>query len=340
MVATPSLMSCFMNPGRADQISSIRSQNMLGDRRPAAAYDKSSPASGACLCLVKTLKDLSLCLYCLLYAGMTCCHFRLAGDPLSIMIHWFSSLLQLDFSFSQSLLLFYPHHHLERWWKDEQLQPARRQKQKKTKRKRGMGRQPYFNWLLNCWCFIPEEKICFCLFNSSSLWHIYVGYPSTWQRRIKHRLYETVHRKQCTQTLNIWGKELHSQQEAQMNQGGTSIPCSKKPLQNYSQHACIAKQVKVTVWVKLSSVTNNWETNSSLQREKLFLCPNSDFLLRKFCSNKTTKLYFHLFLLGTTFIMCSSVLAGFCAPWIVVLTGCDGWFARTVAKPMTFFLFQ
>lgn len=48
-------MSSSLNPGRANQISSIRSEDLPGDQRPEAAYDKSSPASGACLCLVKTL---------------------------------------------------------------------------------------------------------------------------------------------------------------------------------------------------------------------------------------------------------------------------------------------
>lgn len=60
MVARLSVMSRFMNPGRANRISSIRSENLLGEQRPEAAYDKSSPASGACLCLVETLENLSL----------------------------------------------------------------------------------------------------------------------------------------------------------------------------------------------------------------------------------------------------------------------------------------
>lgn len=58
-VVTPSLMSCSMNPGEANQISSIRSENLLCDVRPEAANDKWSPVSGVCLCLLKTLKDLS-----------------------------------------------------------------------------------------------------------------------------------------------------------------------------------------------------------------------------------------------------------------------------------------
>ena len=52
-VATPSLMSCFMNPGEANQISSFRSENLPRDQSPEAANDKSSPVSGVCLCLPK-----------------------------------------------------------------------------------------------------------------------------------------------------------------------------------------------------------------------------------------------------------------------------------------------
>lgn len=48
-----------MNPGRANQISSFRSENLLCNQRPEAANDKSSPVSGVCLCLLKTLRDLS-----------------------------------------------------------------------------------------------------------------------------------------------------------------------------------------------------------------------------------------------------------------------------------------
>lgn len=58
-VVKPSLMSYFMNPGEANQISYFRSENLLCDRRPKAANDKSSPVSGVCLCLLKTLRDLS-----------------------------------------------------------------------------------------------------------------------------------------------------------------------------------------------------------------------------------------------------------------------------------------
>ncbi len=52
-------MSCCLSPREANQISSFRSENLPCDRRPEAANDK-SPVSGVCLCLLKTLRDLSL----------------------------------------------------------------------------------------------------------------------------------------------------------------------------------------------------------------------------------------------------------------------------------------
>lgn len=88
---------------------------------------------------------------------MTRSHFRLAGGPLSVMIYWFPSpVLQLDFSISHSLLLFYRHHRLERRWKDKQLQPA---KLFKNKEQKCAGRRsPTLDWLLNRWCFMCEKE--------------------------------------------------------------------------------------------------------------------------------------------------------------------------------------
>lgn len=76
---------------------------------------------------------------------MTRSHFRLAGGPLSVMIYWFPSpVLQLDFSISHSLLLFYRHHRLERRWKDKQLQPAKLFKKQRTKM---CGKTESHSWL-------------------------------------------------------------------------------------------------------------------------------------------------------------------------------------------------
>lgn len=90
-------------------------------------------------------KETEICLHRLLYAGMTRSHFRLAGGPLSVMIYWFPSpVLQLDFSISHSLLLFYRHHRLERRWKDKQLQPA---KLFKKQRRKMCGKRESHSWL-------------------------------------------------------------------------------------------------------------------------------------------------------------------------------------------------
>jgi len=55
-VSKQSLMSGFMNPGEANQISCFRLENLLWDCRPEAK-EKSSPVSG--IYLLKTLMDLS-----------------------------------------------------------------------------------------------------------------------------------------------------------------------------------------------------------------------------------------------------------------------------------------
>lgn len=53
-------MSYFMNPGGTNQISSFCSENLACNWRPEARdNDKSSGVSGVCLCLLKTLTDLS-----------------------------------------------------------------------------------------------------------------------------------------------------------------------------------------------------------------------------------------------------------------------------------------
>lgn len=52
-------MSYFMNPGGVNQISSFRSENLPCNWRPEAHNEESSPVSGACLCLLKKLWDLS-----------------------------------------------------------------------------------------------------------------------------------------------------------------------------------------------------------------------------------------------------------------------------------------
>lgn len=59
-VSLSSLMSYFINPGGANQISSFRSEELPRNWRPEADGDKSSPESGVCLRLLKTRRDLSL----------------------------------------------------------------------------------------------------------------------------------------------------------------------------------------------------------------------------------------------------------------------------------------
>lgn len=54
-----SLMSYFINPGGANQITSFRSEALPRNWRPEADGDKSSPESGVCLWLLKTRRDLS-----------------------------------------------------------------------------------------------------------------------------------------------------------------------------------------------------------------------------------------------------------------------------------------
>lgn len=59
-VSISSLMSYFINPGGANQISSFPSDGLPRNWRPEADGDKSSPESGVCLRLPKTQRDLSL----------------------------------------------------------------------------------------------------------------------------------------------------------------------------------------------------------------------------------------------------------------------------------------
>lgn len=58
-VSISSLMSYFINPEGANQISSFRSEKLPCNWRPEADSDKSSPGSGVCLRLLKTRRDLS-----------------------------------------------------------------------------------------------------------------------------------------------------------------------------------------------------------------------------------------------------------------------------------------
>lgn len=58
-VSISSLMSYFINPGGANQISSFRSEMLPRNWRLEADGDKSSPESGVCLRLLKTRRDLS-----------------------------------------------------------------------------------------------------------------------------------------------------------------------------------------------------------------------------------------------------------------------------------------
>lgn len=58
-VSISSLMSYFINPAGANQISSFHSEELPRNWRPEADGDKSSPESGVCLRLRKTRTDLS-----------------------------------------------------------------------------------------------------------------------------------------------------------------------------------------------------------------------------------------------------------------------------------------
>lgn len=119
-------------------------------------------------------RNYGICLDLLLYVSMTSCHFRLAGGPLSVMIYWFSSLLLwLDFSFSSSLLLFSPHHRLERRW-GEQLQPARSFKKKPKNQKEPEKERKVGGWagrrsfpLLTACCTVDSSSLKKNLFEKS-----------------------------------------------------------------------------------------------------------------------------------------------------------------------------
>lgn len=197
MVAKPSLMSHFMNPGRANQISSIRSENLLGDQRPEAACDKWSPASGARLCLMKTLKDLSL-------SAPLCWDDMLSfeasrwpfvyNDPLIFFSPpaWF-----LILSLTAVVLPSSPGEMME----GRTAAASKEVKKKGTEKESWMGRRSPI--LTSCWIVDASslkrnilKNLCFSLFTGSPLWYIDVGYPSTWPRRIKHGLCK----KHCTGT--------------------------------------------------------------------------------------------------------------------------------------------
>lgn len=59
IVSISFFISYLMNPGEVNQISSFRSKNLPSNQRPEADDDESSPESGVCPRLLKTLRGLS-----------------------------------------------------------------------------------------------------------------------------------------------------------------------------------------------------------------------------------------------------------------------------------------
>lgn len=189
-------MSYFMNPGGANQIPSFRSDKLPRNCKPEADNDKSSPVSGVCLCLLKTLRG---CLHLILHVRMTSCHFSLAGGPLSLMIYWFSSLLLLcPLSWLFIFLLIAVVLPLIIAWREGGANSCSQQRHlQKAPKKRGWIEwvSSTFDWLLNCWFFITEELLSCFRFSPDM---IFPNIQIT-LKRLKHEL----HKKHRTGTFHV-----------------------------------------------------------------------------------------------------------------------------------------
>lgn len=149
-----------MNPGEANQISSFRSENLPCNRTPEAANDKSSPVSGGCLCLLKTLRDLSpsspLCQDDKL--SFEASRWPFVCDDLLI---FFSPPLAWLFILPLVAVVLPSSSPREKVGRTAAASKEVKKKKKKDAKKERWTRRrsPTFDWLPNCKCLIPEEEL-------------------------------------------------------------------------------------------------------------------------------------------------------------------------------------
>lgn len=216
-------MSYFMNPGGVNQISSFRSENLPCNWRPEAHNEESSPVSGACLCLLKKLWDLSR-------SSPLCQHDKLSFQAsrwpfvCDDLLIFFSPPLAWLFILLIAVVLpsSSPGEKVGRTAAaSKELKKKKNPKRTRERKEGGWmgGKKEFstFDCLLHCWFFVVEEEPFWKIFSAvvflcdkytEDIQVYNRGEIHTWASQETHRQKRT-----SIQTLNYYG---------------ASIPCSKK----------------------------------------------------------------------------------------------------------------